>query len=65
MRPPTVDPTAGERAREIRAHPGARRRIPDPTAARYGELLPDSGELASDAPRTPDPTNPEYGRPHA
>lgn len=38
-RPQIMDPTAGERAREIRAHPADPQRITDPTDPRYGELL--------------------------
>jgi hypothetical protein len=60
MRPPVLDPTAGERARAIRAHPGAPQRI-DPTDPRYGELLLDTRKQASDPPRSLDPTDPEYG----
>ena len=40
-RPQIMDPTAGERAREIRAHSGDPQRITDPTDPRYGKLLLD------------------------
>jgi hypothetical protein len=59
MRPQTFDPTAGERAREIRAHPGRPQRITDPTDPRYGKLLDHAG--ASDAQRIVDPTDRECG----
>ena len=36
MRPPMSDPTAGERARSIRAHPGAPHVVVDPTDPNYG-----------------------------
>jgi hypothetical protein len=63
MRPPTLDPTAGETARASRLHPRAPERVADPTDARYGELLSDAWQHASDAPRTVDPTNPACGEP--
>ncbi|MFZ0089538.1 MAG: hypothetical protein WAL63_08530 [Solirubrobacteraceae bacterium] len=62
MRPPTSDLTAGERARSVRADPGAPQRINDSTDPRYGELLLDPLEAASDAPPIIDPTDPECGR---
>jgi hypothetical protein len=64
MRSPTLDPTAGERARRIRAHPGIPEPISDPMDSRYGEI-PGSGVPAS-APRgrrIVDPTDPDCGRP--
>lgn len=61
MRPPSFDPTAVERAREIRAHPGAPGRVTDPTDPRYGELLPDPRANAG-GQRIVDPTDPECGR---
>jgi hypothetical protein len=36
MRVPTLDPTAGERARKMRQDPGAEHRVTDPTDPRYG-----------------------------
>jgi hypothetical protein len=62
MRPPILDPTAGEQAREIRAHPGAPQPIGDPTDPRYGHRLFDTREQAGNAQRIFDPTDPEYGR---
>jgi hypothetical protein len=64
MRPPTLDPTAGERAREIRAYPAAPRRILDPTNPHCGELSVDPGEHAADSQRVFDPTDPECGELH-
>jgi hypothetical protein len=60
MRPPILDPTAGKRARAIRAHLAAVVRIPDPTDPRCGELMPDTPEHGG-AHRNFDPTDPEYG----
>jgi hypothetical protein len=62
MRQPTLDPTAGQRARAIRAFPTAPRRILDPTDPRCGELLraaPEDGGARTR--RIVDPTNPEWG----
>lgn len=61
MRPSTLDPTAGERARQIGAHPGAAQPILDPTDPRYGEFLLDPSEQASQVQRVFDPTNPRCG----
>lgn len=61
MRRPTLDPTAGRRARAISARPGAPRVIEDPTDPRYGDLTADGSWQAVDAPRILDPTDPEYG----
>jgi len=65
MRPPSLDPTGGQRAREIRRHPGAPRRVQDPTDAHYGKLSPEPQQDASDARRVEDPTDPLYGQPVA
>jgi hypothetical protein len=59
MRPPTLDPTAGRRARAIRSHPGAPQPITDPTHARYGLL--DRGARTSDVRPIADPTDPRCG----
>jgi len=67
MRPQTLDPTAGERARQIGRHRGAPRRVVDvdghrhvdPIDPRYGKLSPATREPA---PRTGDPTDPRYGQ---
>ncbi len=60
MRRPTFDPTAGKRAREIRAHPGTPQRITDPVDARYRELTSGAAEHA-DSQRIFDPTDPRCG----
>jgi hypothetical protein len=61
MRRPTFDPTAGERARAIRARPGAPQLILDPTHPRYRELRLAGEGLASDARRILDPTDSKRG----
>lgn len=38
MRVPTLDPTAGERARRMRLAPEAEQPVTDPTNPRYGRL---------------------------
>lgn len=58
MRRQTFDPTAGERAREIRAHPGTPQRITDPLDPRYRELIFGVAEHA-DSQRISDPTDPK------
>ncbi len=55
-----IDPTAGERARRIRANPRAAERISDPTDPRYGELAIDVAKPAIGETRLVDPNNPEY-----
>ena len=60
MRQPTLDPTAGERAREIREHPGTPQRITDPADPRYRELISGGAEDA-DSQRVLDPTDPKCG----
>jgi hypothetical protein len=60
MRPPTLDLTAGRRAREISTHPGTSQTIPDPTDPRCGlpaEALEGTGEM-----HRLDPTDPSCGR---
>lgn len=57
----TLDPTAGERAREIRLNPGTPWPITDPTNPRHGSLSLDRREPAGDAPRIFDPTDAECG----
>jgi len=63
MRPLSVDPTAGRRARAIRAHPELAQPIVDPTDSRYGALLPDPRARSDVAQRIIDPTDREYGKP--
>jgi hypothetical protein len=65
MRSPSLDPTGGVRAREIRRHPGAPQPITDPTDPRYGKLSPDRRAPAREAHRIADPTDPLYGQPAA
>lgn len=61
MTRPILDPTAGQRAREIWLHPAAGHRIPDPTSPRYGETSLDASEQVDDARQIFDPTDPECG----
>jgi hypothetical protein len=61
MRPPTSDPTAGERAREIRAHPAAPHPIVDPTDPRHGTSPGGARAPSGAAGRVLDPTDPAYG----
>jgi hypothetical protein len=62
MRSATLDPTAGERARRIKAHPENPERICDPMDSRYGELTP-SGTTSIGSPRRiVDPTDPDCGK---
>ena len=42
MGSPTLDPTAGVRARRIRVHPEDPERVSDPMDARYGEFTPNA-----------------------
>ncbi len=39
MRSPTLDPTAGERARRLRVHPDLPPRVSDPMDSRYGTVI--------------------------
>jgi hypothetical protein len=61
MRPPTSDPTAGERARAIGAYPAAVHPIPDPTDPRVGAFPGDAKQRGSRARRIVDPTDPACG----
>jgi hypothetical protein len=61
MRPPTMDPTAGERARRIHADPDIPQRISDPTDTRWGGLDADDAAPAGPVPRIVDPTDPDCG----
>ena len=61
MRSPTLDPTAGERARRIRAHPEAREPIVDPMDSRCGEITPSSLTSTGSPPLIVDPTDPHCG----
>ena len=73
MRLAIIDPTAGERARLLRLHPAAPRRVSDPTSPRWGLFIrgtrngaPDEARNARAAePPIVDPTNPAYGEPAA
>jgi len=58
MRSALLDPTAGARARRIRAHPDSPERISDPMDPRYGGTT-DSGPAAGT--RIVDPTDPHCG----
>ena len=61
MRPQILDATAGQTAREIRAHPAAPWPILDPTDPRFGEPSRDIPRRAGHAPVVLDPTDSEYG----
>ena len=61
MRPPILDPTAGETARAARAHPEAAQRVLDPTDPRFGRV-PTAGDPAGEVPRMFDPTDPDCDR---
>jgi hypothetical protein len=54
MRVPTLDPTAGERARRMRLEPDAEHRVTDPTNPRYGRP---TRELGGHVGRRVDPTD--------
>ncbi len=56
MRTPTLDPTAGERARTMRLDPGASHPVTDPTDPRYGRLPLQARELGGRVGRVVDPT---------
>jgi len=61
MRSPTLDPTAGGRARRLRAHPDAPPRVSDPMDGRYGAVTDDARTHAGPAWRIVDPTDPACG----
>jgi hypothetical protein len=56
MRMPSLDPTAGERARTIQLNPSASPRITDPTDPRYGRWPLPARELGGRVGRVVDPT---------
>lgn len=60
MRQPRLDLMAGERARQIAAHPEVPPRIPDPTDPRCGQPLR-TRERGGIAQRILDPTNRNWG----
>jgi hypothetical protein len=62
MRSPSLDPTAGERARAMRLRPGAAHRITDPTDPRYGRLPLQAPYDADPEGRVLDPTDPACAR---
>lgn len=61
MRSPTLDPTAGERARRIRIHPEGPERISDPMDARFGEITPTVPAVTAHPRPIVDPMDPECG----
>ncbi len=61
MRSPTLDPTAGERARGLRAHPHVSPRVSDPMDSRYGTVIADTPTRGGLAWRIVDPTDPACG----
>lgn len=62
MSAPMFDAMAGERARAIRADPGAPHPIVDPTDPRCRQALLDSGPTSAGFRPIVDPTDPQYGR---
>ncbi len=58
MRPPTMDPMAGERAREVWSSPETPRQIVDPTNPACGKSDADLGDGAAEPRPTFDPTDP-------
>ena len=62
MGPPTLDPTAGERARNIHQHPEVSQGMADPTDRRCGQLTPGGSERAGSLRLIVDPTDPACGR---
>jgi hypothetical protein len=64
MRPLTLDPTAGKRARAMRERPGVPAPIPDPTDPRWGSVRSYAGEDSRPL-RIVDPTHPKCGEPLA
>lgn len=65
VRPAISDPTAGERARNIREHPARAQQILDPTDRRCGESQPDDRARGAKARLVSDPTDPQCGAPAA
>lgn len=65
VRKTSLDPTAGERARAIQAHPETPQLVLDPTDRRYGTPQPDELGRFAGEPTIADPTDPEYGEPAA
>jgi len=61
MRSPTFDPTAGERARRLRAHPDTPPRVSDPMDSRYGTVVEETPAHAASLRRIVDPTDPACG----
>ena len=58
MQSPTLDPTAGERARALHISPEAPPAVTDPTDTRYGAFPFDAPRLAGATDRVFDPTDP-------
>ncbi len=61
MRSPTLDPTAGERARRIHTHPQGPERISDPMDSRFGEITPSVPAFTAYLRPIVDPTDPDCG----
>jgi hypothetical protein len=59
MLTPTMDPTAGERARAVRVRPEITPAVTDPTDTRYGAIPYEPWELAGPPARVFDPTDPD------
>jgi hypothetical protein len=65
MRPPMLDPTAGQRAHALHADPQGSQPNSDPTDPRWGRPSNERGAPAGVVPRIFDPTDPECGEPRA
>jgi len=61
MRSLTLDPTAGERARRVGAHPEDPERISDSMDSRYGEFTRSSPAFTAYPRPIVDPTDPDCG----
>ncbi len=61
MRSPTLDPTAGERARRLRANPNTPLPVSDPMDPRYGTVVEATPTHAASVSRIVDPTDPACG----
>jgi hypothetical protein len=62
MQSPTLDPTAGERARAVRIRPEIAPAVTDPTDTRYGAIPIVTGAPAGPAERVFDPMDPGCAR---
>ena len=65
MRPASLDPTAGERARQMRLRPDVLLTRLDPTDPRCGKSSDGTPEHSGERTVIVDPTSPRYGKPAA